>query len=188
MKRAPLALAALLAVTGIVWAAYFLPGGLLPGGAGKSLPSAPMVAAQQLEALYATALPDLDGHIQTLTQWRGKVLVVNYWATWCAPCREEMPMFSKLHDHYAASGVQFVGIALDDADKVRGFVRETPVSYPLLVGGNGAIKPTLSFGNAPQAVPFTIVLDREGGIHTAKLGRVHEDDLTRLLDDLVQNR
>jgi thiol-disulfide isomerase/thioredoxin len=149
------------------------------------LPPPPEVSHASVASLYATTLPDLAGRPQALVQWRGKTLVVNYWATWCLPCREEMPMFSKLHERYASRGVQFVGIAADSADKVREFARETPVAYPLLTGGQDAIGPTRAFGNAPLAVPFTIVLDREGRVRTAVLGRVQEDALAGLLEELI---
>ena len=180
MKRAVLALAALLMATSLLWAAW-----LLTAGETKQLSAPPPVTAQKLDALYATALPDLDGRVQTLGQWRGKVLVVNYWATWCTPCRDEMPMFSALQARYAARGVQFVGIADDEADKVREFVRQTPVAYPLLIGAVDAFGITAELGNAAMALPFTIVLDRDGKLHAAALGRMHEDALVRLLDGLV---
>ena len=180
MKRAVLALAALLMATSLLWAAW-----LLSDGETRRLPPPPPVTAQKLEAFYATALPDLDGRIQALKQWRGKVLVVNYWATWCTPCRDEMPMFSALQTRYAARGVQFVGIADDEADKVREFVRQTPVTYPLLIGGIDTFGITADLGNAAMGLPFTIVLDRDGKLHASALGRMHEDALIRLLDGLV---
>ena len=183
MKRAIFALAALLMAASMLWAGY-----LLRGGESKPLPPPPPVAAHKLAALYATALPDLDGHIQTLGQWRGKVLVVNYWATWCLPCRDEMPMFSALQTRYAAHGVQFVGIADDQVGKVREFVRQTPVAYPLLIGGMDAFGITADFGNAAMGLPFTIILDRDGQLQSSALGRVDEAALTRQLDRLVPLR
>jgi thiol-disulfide isomerase/thioredoxin len=71
----------------------------------------------------ALTLPDLEGRPQAMAQWRGKVLVVNYWASWCAPCVEEMPAFSRLQGQYAAQGVQFVGIGIDEVDNMRTFVK-----------------------------------------------------------------
>ena len=97
-------------------------------------------------------------------------------------------MFSMLHKRYATRGVQFVGIAADDADKVREFARQSPVSYPLLVGGEGAIRLTRDFGNGPLAVPFTLVLDPEGRVRAAVLGRMEEDALAHLLNGLVQDK
>jgi peroxiredoxin len=152
------------------------------------LPPDPELPASAAGKLYATKLPDTDGHERSLSRWRGKVLVVNYWATWCKPCREEMPMFSMLHKRYALRGVQFVGIAADDPDKVREFARQSPVSYPLLVGGERAIESTRDFGNTPLAVPFTVVLDPDGNVRAAVLGRVAEDALDHLLDRLAQSQ
>lgn len=180
MKRALLWLAVALfaASLALAWV-------LLRGAAERELPPPPAVAAADLAALYATALPDAAGRRLPLAQWRGQVLVVNWWATWCHPCREEMPELSKLHTRYAARGVRFVGIAADGADQVMRYARETPVAYPLLVGGPDAIKLTRAFGNEPLAVPFTLVLDRDGTLRAAVLGRVPEDALVRLLDGLV---
>ena len=176
MKRTLLALTALLTVIGMLWAGYFQ-----LGGTGKRVPS----ASQQREALYATALPDIDGRLQALQQWRGKVLVVNYWATWCLPCRDEMPAFSALQTRFAARGVQFVGIANDEPGKVREFARLTPVTYPLLIGNFDVFGMTVDLGNAAMGLPFTIVLDREGKMRASVLGRMQEHELTSLLDGLV---
>ena len=82
---------------------------------------APSAAGQSAAALIGVTLPDADGKDQSLAQWSGKVLVVNFWATWCAPCREEMPMFVRLQRERGPNGLQFVGIAVDQADKVRQF-------------------------------------------------------------------
>lgn len=183
MKRVRLALTVLLAASAILGGAY-----LLLRGEGSGLPSGPSVAKRQLDALYETALPDPDGHTQTLAQWRGKVLVVNYWATWCTPCRDEMPMFSSLQTRFASRGVQFVGIANDESGKVREFARKTPVAYPLLIGNFDAFRITADLGNTAMGLPFTIVLDREGDMQVATLGRVNEDALVRLLDKLAQSR
>lgn len=181
MKRALLWLAAALfaASLALAWV-------LMRSATVRELPPLPAVSGATVAALYATTLPDVAGRNQALAQWRGKVLVVNYWATWCTPCRAELPEFSKLHTRYAARGVQFVGIATEGADKVGPFAQEAPVSYPLLIGGQEAIKATLPFGNEPQAVPFTLVLDRDGQLRAAVLGRMHEEVLIRLLDSLVR--
>jgi thiol-disulfide isomerase/thioredoxin len=158
---------------------------VVPPSPAATLPPPPAAAAAaDTGALYATHLPDLAGRTQALDQWRDKVLVLNYWATWCTPCREEMPMFSTLAQRYESRGVQFVGIAADDGDPVRDFARTMPVSYPLLVGGQDAILPTRDLGNVPLAVPFTLVLDRAGKVRAAVLGRVQEKALVELLDQL----
>jgi thiol-disulfide isomerase/thioredoxin len=92
----------------------------------RPLPTAPQTG------IFDLVLTDVDGKAQSLQQWRGKILVLNYWATWCFPCREEMPGFSRLQAKYQDKGVQFVGISIDEAPKIIEFQKETPVSYPLL--------------------------------------------------------
>ena len=118
------------------------------------------------------------GKPQAMAQWRGKVLVVNYWASWCAPCVEEMPAFSRLQEKYAARGVQFVGIGIDDAEKMQAFVRRTPVAYPLLVGdAAGSQTPALQV----RGLPTTVVIDRDGRLEGSRLGRLDEATLEPIL-------
>ena len=130
-------------------------------------------------------LSDLGGHSQNLGQWRGKLLIVNYWATWCHPCREEMPGFSRLHDKYRDKGVQFVGIGIDNVVKIKEFQKTSPVSYPLLVGDIGTMEQSARLGNTKQALPFTAVFDREGNLALTRLGRFQEADLERYLLELI---
>lgn len=121
-------------------------------------------------ALLELVLPDSRGHPQALAQWRGKVLVVNFWAPWCAPCRDEMPLFSRYQVANAANGVQFVGIAVDEPGKVLQFERETGLKYPALIGGYGALELSKQLGNDVSALPFTVVLDRAGRVAHTQLG------------------
>ncbi|MDZ4253676.1 MAG: TlpA disulfide reductase family protein [Sulfuritalea sp.] len=136
-------------------------------------------------AIFRLNLPDSAGKTQAMEQWRGKILVVNYWATWCPPCREEMPGFSRLQEQLGTKGVQFIGISIDTADKVSEFQKQTPVSYPLLIGDAGAIDSSVALGNARQALPFTAVIDRQGMVAAIKLGRFAEADLERQLLELI---
>ena len=135
-------------------------------------------------SIFDVILNDLQGKPQSLGQWRGKVLVVNYWATWCHPCREEMPGFSRLQDKYRDKGVQFVGISIDDAAKIVEFQKDTPVTYPLLIGDIGAMKNSADLGNTRQALPFTAVFDRQGKLALTKLGRLSENALEPELAEL----
>jgi thiol-disulfide isomerase/thioredoxin len=135
-------------------------------------------------AVLATVLPDLDGKETPLAQWRGKVLLVNFWATWCAPCREEMPHFAAIQSRDGAKGVQFVGIAVDQVDKVREYVKEIKLNYPVLIGGMGAIELSKTLGNELSALPFTIVLDRAGNVAHTQLGQLKARELDSLLDSL----
>ena len=145
--------------------------------------SAETVAAAA--SLFELTLADLDGRPQALRQWRGKLLIVNYWATWCEPCREEMPGFSRMQEKYRDKGVQFVGISIDNAAKIAEFQKTTPVSYPLLIGDVGVMENSAALGNTRQALPFTAVFDRQGKLFSTKLGRLAEADLERQLIELL---
>ncbi|MBK7355065.1 redoxin family protein [Propionivibrio sp.] len=126
-------------------------------------------------------LNDADGHPFDLAQLRGKILVLNFWATWCTPCREEMPEFSRLQTKYAANGVQFVGIALDSADNVSSFVKQYPVTYPLLIAGTRGAEITRQLGNARLALPYSIVFSAKTEVLMTRLGRISEPELDALL-------
>lgn len=136
--------------------------------------------------LLALSLPDVGAINQPLKQWQGKLLVVNFWATWCAPCREEMPGFSRLQDKLAAKGIQFVGIAFDSADNVQKFSVTTPVSYPLLIGGSELLQITAGLGNAAGGLPFTVVIGRDGSLLQSRLGIWKATVLEASLAELVE--
>jgi thiol-disulfide isomerase/thioredoxin len=142
---------------------------------------APADPPRDASTLLAIALPDVDGVSQPLVQWRGKLLIVNFWATWCAPCREEMPMFVKAQREHAGRGLQFVGIAIDEPAKVRQFARELDLNYPSLVGGYGAMELSKTLGNSVMALPFTVVVDRAGRIVHTQLGPLKPAVLDRLV-------
>lgn len=132
------------------------------------------VAANLGETILASRLSDLEGAPRTLSAFRGHILVVNYWATWCPPCREEIPMFVRLQKEFADKNVQFVGIAIDQADKVREFAREIQISYPLLIGGMDALDLSRQAGNKAGVLPYTLVLDRGGQIVASLVGGLTE--------------
>lgn len=152
-----------------------------PGEVPRTVP----VVANPGISIYDLELANLDGERVDLGQWRGQVLVVNYWATWCHPCREEMPGFSRLQDKYRDRGVKFVGISIDTASKILEFQKTTPVVYPLLIGDMNAMESSAKFGNTRLALPFTAVFDRQGTLFSTKLGRFAEPDLEKQLEELV---
>jgi thiol-disulfide isomerase/thioredoxin len=148
--------------------------------------AAPAAAAPDgLAALMSTRLPDLDQRAQRLDQWHGKVVVVNFWATWCAPCREEIPLFVKLQKQYADRGLQFVGIAVDDAAKVKPFAAELGMNFPVLVGGAELIDLTRKLGNRAGVLPFTVVVSRTGKVVSTAVGTAHTAELESLLLSLM---
>ena len=136
-------------------------------------------------SLMALSLPDPAGKVQAMAQWRGKVLVVNFWATWCAPCREEMPDFVRAQEEYGAKGLQVVGIAADNADKVQQFAEEIKLNYPALIGGYGAMDLSKELGNSLVALPFTLILDRQGKVAYTHLGPVKADKFRAAITKLL---
>lgn len=136
--------------------------------------------------LLALSLPDLNGQSQSLSQWKGKVLVVNFWATWCPPCKEEMPEFSRINAKYALNGVQFVGISVDSAEKVAAFRKEIEISYPLLISNLDALDLSSDLGNRAKALPFTVVLRRDGNPQQVKLGKFATPDLEKAIQSALQ--
>lgn len=135
--------------------------------------------------LLGTTLPDAEGRQQRIEQWRGKVVVVNFWATWCAPCREEMPLFVRVQNELGGRGLQFVGIAVDQVEKVKPFARELGLNYPILIGGYGAMELSRTLGNTVMALPFTVIIDRQGNIAYEQLGVVKPETLRRTLETLL---
>jgi len=132
--------------------------------------------------LLTRAFPDLDGGSHRVGDWQGKPVLINFWATWCAPCVKEMPALDALSKQHPQA--QFVGIGVDTADNMRKFVAKVPVSYPLLVAGPGAIDLMRGLGNAPGGLPFTVLLDKNGGISHKVLGTVKEDEVSTWLKTL----
>jgi thiol-disulfide isomerase/thioredoxin len=131
------------------------------------------------------SLADLAGHMQPLAQWRGKILVVNFWATWCAPCREEIPALIEVQEELATKGAQIVGIAIDQPDKVRPYAAEMRINYPILVGELDAMELTRAAGNAVGGLPFTVIVDRRGDIAGTVSGRVTAEKLRAMLGPLL---
>ncbi len=134
-------------------------------------------------ALLESTLPDLSGREVAFKQFLGQPIVVNFWATWCAPCVQEMPdldlmalTFQKVH---------FVGIGIDTVDNIRQFVDKIKVSYPLLIAGNAGISMMRELGNPSGGLPFTVMFDAEGNMIDTVLGQVKPDALRTQVESLV---
>jgi thiol-disulfide isomerase/thioredoxin len=137
------------------------------------------------QVVLAAKFMGLDDQPQALDQWRGKVLVVNFWATWCAPCREEIPGFIKFQDQYGARGVQFIGLAIDQKERVGPYARDIGINYPVLVGGLESMDFARQVGNVRGVLPFTLVLDRSGKVVTTEIGVLRPEKLEILLKPLL---
>ncbi|RMH15802.1 MAG: TlpA family protein disulfide reductase [Gammaproteobacteria bacterium] len=132
-------------------------------------------------------LPDLQGKMRNISEWQGKVMVINFWATWCPPCVREMPMFVEAQKRFADQGVQFVGVAIDDPDNVKDFVKDFDANYPLLVGGQEAtIEVAYQFGNEVGILPYTAVVNRKGRIVFAHMGEMSREMVVEALSKALE--
>jgi thiol-disulfide isomerase/thioredoxin len=130
-------------------------------------------------------LMGVDDQVHPFEQWRGKVLIVNFWATWCAPCREEIPGFVKFQQAYGPAGLQFVGIAIDQKPRVIPYAQEMGINYPLLVGGLETMDFARQLGNRMSVLPFTLVLDRTGKVVLSEVGILKADKLEKTVKPLL---
>lgn len=132
-------------------------------------------------AVAAARFSDLAGRARSLAEWRGKVMVLNFWATWCAPCREEIPMLIAAREKYAAFGVEIVGVAIDTAAKVSEYVAQMKITYPVLLADTGGLELMRKLGNQASGLPYTVLLDRGGVPMARKLGALQQEELGSML-------
>lgn len=137
------------------------------------------------EALFASQFKDFKWQMQPVSQWKGKPMVVYFWATWCKPCVKEVPELIKLYDEYRGKNVVVLGIAVDNADKVAEFMKQYKVNYPVLVGGNEAIDLSKKLGNKVGGLPFTLIVDQKGNVVKTYLGEVTKSNLEEILKPIL---
>lgn len=147
-----------------------------------------LVSAAQAKRVPNLELRDLTGHTQKITSLRGSIAVVSFWATWCAPCREELPRLSKLSQDYVDSGVRFIAISIDepkDRAKVAPYVTQQKLTMDIWVGGDTDMLARVGLGDI---VPGTIVIDQQGEIIGRIMGEAREEDVKSRLDWLLNGR
>jgi len=165
-------------VIGIVLGAYFM---------ADRAPTESEVAAgsQALGRLPQFSLPDLEGTPHPSSRWAGKVLVLNFWATWCPPCLREIPEFMALQEEFGEQGLQFVGIAVDSPDAVRDFVTERQINYPILIGDQEAVRLSKQLGNRFEGLPFSVIFDRQGAAIHVQAGELKQDTIREKISNLL---
>ncbi|HEY8117948.1 MAG TPA: TlpA disulfide reductase family protein [Methylophilaceae bacterium] len=136
--------------------------------------------------LYTASFEDASGKSQLLKQWQGKIIVVNFWATWCPPCREEMPELSHLQDQYHDNNVIVLGISTDDVAKIREFSKEVKVSYPLLAADMEGMNLAASLGNDKGILPYTVIIKADGTVAKTYFGRIDQPLLEQTLLPLIK--
>ncbi len=138
-----------------------------------------------IKAFFANPWQNPDGKPANSENWRGKVLVVNFWASWCPPCVEEMPALDKIAQEYASKNVLIVGIGIDSPSNMREFLQKTPVSYPIMIGGLEGSNLSKQMGNTQGALPYTVVINSKGKSIYTKLGKISEEELKKAINSAL---
>ncbi|MBS0487225.1 MAG: TlpA family protein disulfide reductase [Proteobacteria bacterium] len=148
----------------------------MPAGAGVLAPG---------DALADLQLPGTDGTTHRLGDWHGKLVLVNFWATWCGPCREEMPLLDAASKHYANHGFDVVGVAIDDPDAITDFLKSMPVGYPVLIGGDDTLK---AAGDDAGVLPYSLLIGPDGKMITLRAGSfTSADSLAAWIEPHLRN-
>ncbi|WP_240001854.1 TlpA family protein disulfide reductase [Parvibium lacunae] len=170
---------------GWIWVGCAL-GALILGAGGRFVyqrygPTSPAVLAPvptaSTQAFFAASLPSLDGQPQSLAAYAGRWVIVNFWATWCPPCVAEMPELDQFYQQLDKNKVVLLGVAIDSPSNVRTFLTQTPVTYPILLGGLQGTELAASLGNQTGGLPFTALLNPRGEIVWRHTGRITLADL-----------
>ena len=155
-------------------------GALVAAGAARAATAAPSA-----QPLFAASFPDFERNLQPLAQFRGKPMVVYFWATWCKSCKQEVPELMALHKKDGAK-LSVIGISADNTDKVREFAQQHHINYTLLLGSNDAIALSKQLGNSVGGLPFAVVVDAKGNIVQTVLGETKPGKFEELVRPLVQ--
>ncbi|MDP1659054.1 MAG: TlpA disulfide reductase family protein [Methylotenera sp.] len=138
-----------------------------------------------VQEFFAAKLPNELGVSQDLSQYKDKIIVLNFWATWCPPCREEMPELSELHTEYKNKNVVVLGVAIDELSLVKEFSDAAPVSYPLVADENEGMALASHLGNNKGVLPYTVIINTDGTVANAYFGRINKSLLASSLDKLL---
>jgi len=133
----------------------------------------------------AFTLPDLDGTPHSIDEWDGKIIVLNFWATWCPPCVDEVPELAAVQRKLGDRGVQVVGVAADEPKNIRLFLKQVQVPYPVLHGQAAAFRALKAYGNPRGTLPYTVIIDRRGVVRRTVKHALDRVELERMLAPLL---
>jgi thiol-disulfide isomerase/thioredoxin len=158
-----------------------------PASAMQAPMAEPAQANSPADAQVQFALNDLDGNLRNLSEWQGKARLINFWATWCAPCRREIPLLKQTQTDHAADNIQVIGIAVDFPDEVQAYAEETQFNYPILVGQEDAMAAAEDAGVPFIGLPFTMIVAPTGELINSHVGEImesHIDTILAVFDEL----
>lgn len=133
-------------------------------------------------------LPDLEGNERQISEWDGKARLINFWATWCAPCRREIPLLKKTQTAHAKNNLQVIGIAVEDLEPVIAYAEEAEFNYPVLIGQEDAMAAAEASGIDFIGLPFTMIVAPDGQLIKAHIGEIHEDQMALIIETFEQMR
>ena len=137
-------------------------------------------------ALFESTINNPEGKPQMLKQFQNKIIVLNFWATWCEPCREEMPELSNFYTNNQSKNIVVVGIAIDEEKAVKSYLKKTNVTYPIFVDEDKGVALSKNLGNHDGILPYTVIISPQGIIQKTIPGRIHQDQLDAILKPLLQ--
>ncbi len=140
------------------------------------------------QPLPAFNLPDSSDKPHDIAEWRGKILIINFWATWCPPCKKEIPEFIELQNQYSAQGLQFIGVALEDKESVHEYMNTVKINYPVLIAEDQGIALAFKLGDISGTVPFTVVVDQNGQIIYRHQGNFSKDQILSVIAPLLTGK
>jgi thiol-disulfide isomerase/thioredoxin len=148
-----------------------------PSGASGATGATKHEAAKLLNAQFV----GLDGETNAINRWRGKTLLVNFWATWCGPCREEMPDFVRAQSDFGGKGLQIVGLAVDRKEPVQRFVKELAINYPILMADVAWLEEVKTMGNPQGVLPYSVVFGPNGDVILNRVGKIKYSEIVTIM-------
>ncbi len=133
-------------------------------------------------------MKDLDGKLHSISEWDGHVLVLNFWAPWCTPCKEELPIFIEMQEKYQDQGLQFLGLAVDTPSNVKAFLTQQPLNFPTLVGEDDAMQIASLYGNNIGVLPYTVIINRSGKIMFTRKGDIKRTEAEKIFRTIFDKK